>query len=76
MGRQTYEREVHLFDHNVHAHLRYNELQRDERLWNSVGQYKLAHECSILAQRLLNGDESQITVIIKTEGNYINTKKN
>lgn len=70
MGRQTYKREVHLFDTNVEAHHRYYELLREARIWNSMAQYSLAHECSVLAQRLLNGEEAVIHVIVKTEGRY------
>ena len=68
-------REVHLFDHNVEAHHRYNELIREGRIWNSMNQFILAHECSVLAQRLLNGDDSVINTVVRTEGNFVMTKR-
>ena len=62
-----YKKKPHLFETNLECLRRYNELLKESRYWNSMGQYWLGKECESLSQQLLNGDESVMNTIIKTE---------
>ena len=65
-----HKQEKHLFDYDVEAHHRYEELLKESRIWNNMGQYWLGKQCSLLADRLLQGDESAKSLIVKTENHY------
>ena len=73
--RSNYKRETHLFDTNKKCLHRYYELLKEARVWNNSGQYWLGTQCEILAGKLLRGEESAVTTIIKTEDHFYKTKK-
>jgi hypothetical protein len=60
----------HFFFNNFEYHHRYLELLKEARIWSGHGQYELAHQCEILAERILkleHLDESVLMTTIKTE---------
>ena len=75
MGKNKNIAESHYFETNSECHRRYYELLKDAARWNGQGQYWLANECKILARQLLQGDESVVTTIIKSEDHFVKTKK-
>ena len=76
MGRRnTYKAEPHIFLSRPDLHRRYYELLKEERVWLGMAQYELAKQTSILAQRLLNGEEGALNIIIRSENFFMNTKK-
>ena len=68
-------REKHYFFTNDECHHRYYELLKEAIIWNNTGQYWLARECELLANKLLKGDSNVVNVIVKTEGHFYKTKK-
>ena len=70
-----HHKETHLFDVDSKYLHRYSELLKEARIWNNSGQYWLGKQCEILAGKLLRGEESVVTTIIKTEDHFYKTKK-
>ena len=69
-----YKAEKHLFETDIYAYKRYNELLKEYNFWQGMGQYWLAHQCDILASMLLKGDTTNIDKIVKSESNFWKTK--
>ena len=70
-----YKPEKHLFDKDTHSLHRYNELCKEARTWNNMGQYWLAKATQIQADQLFNGKILCKDIIIKTEDFFWKTKK-
>ena len=70
-----HHKQIHLFDVDSKYLHRYSELMKESRIWNNSGQYWLGKQCEILANKLLAGDTSAFTTIVKTEGHFYKTKK-
>ena len=70
-----HKRETHLFDADSKYLLRYSELMKEARIWNNSGQYWLGKQCEIFANKLLAGNTSYFTHIVKTEEHFYKTKK-
>ena len=73
--KQSYKREVHLFDTDTLCHHRYQELLKEARIWNSMGQYWLGKEAELLAEQLLNGNKSSAQQIVRTEQHFQKTRR-
>ena len=69
------KQEVHLFEIDGHSYRRYNELCKEARVWDNMGQYWLAKQTDLLAKQLLQGDASVVNDIVKTEDHFWKTKK-
>ena len=67
MGRKN---EKHFLELNPEYHLKYYELIRDARIWNSIGQYWLGKECERRANCLLNGNIEGYKEVKHTEALY------
>ena len=73
--KQSYNQDPHYFETDTHCHHRYQELLKEARIWNNSGQSWLGREAEILAERLLKGDKSAATKIVKTEQHVRGTRR-
>lgn len=70
-----YKQETHLFEIDSKSCQRYNELCKEARIWDNMGQYWLAKQTNLLAKQLLDGDASVVNDIVKSEDHFWKTKK-
>jgi ribosome-binding protein aMBF1 (putative translation factor) len=76
--KRNYQKQAidpHVFLHNPNLHHRYNELLKEARMWNGMGQYELGTQSNILAQQILSGNTDAADIILKSETYFIQTKK-
>ena len=70
-----YKTEENFIVKNPKYNIIYHALLKEERIWNSMGQYWLSRECSNRAARLLNGDIEDLKYPLKSEELFYKTKK-